>query len=193
VTANLGLLVVIGVLYSCGVYLLLERSVTRVLLGVLLLGNATNLLLLTAGGPAGDPALVGRFAEEGMADPLAQGMVLTAIVITMGLAAFVLALTYRAFTLTRADAIEDDPEDVTVAHRRRADAPDRDRSESARRGGDTAAGDRFGAAITKDVLVDTELPPLEGDTELAPLEGDTELAPLEGDEDDPGSRGGAHP
>jgi hypothetical protein len=82
---------------------------------------------------------------------------------------------------------------VTVAHRRRADAPDRDRSESARRGGDTAAGDRFGAAITKDVLIDTELPPLEGDTELPPLEGDTELAPLEGDEDDPGSRGGAHP
>lgn len=170
-TANLGLLVVIGLLYSCGVYLLLERSVTRVLLGVLLLGNATNLLLLTAGGQDGDPALVGRFAEEGMADPLAQGMILTSIVITMGLAAFVLALTYRAFTLSRADTIEDDPEDVTVAHRTPAGAPDRDRSDDGRAGGDTAAGDRFGVVITKDVLVDTELPPLE-DTELPPLEDD---------------------
>lgn len=159
-SADLGMLVVIGLLYSCGVYLLVERSVTRVLLGVLLMGNATNLLLLTAGGPGGDPPLVGRFAQEGMADPLAQGMVLTAIVITMGLAAFVLALTYRSFALSREDAIKDDPEAFTVAHRTRSGAPDRDRSDDVATGADTVAGDRFGVPITKDLLEDTELPDL---------------------------------
>ena len=61
-SANIGLLAVIGVLYAAGVYLLLERSLTRILLGVLLIGNATNLLLLTAGGhaPADRRWLVGR-------------------------------------------------------------------------------------------------------------------------------------
>jgi len=128
-SANLGLLVVVGLLFACGVYLLVEHSVTRVLLGVLLMGNATNLLLLTAGGPDGNPPLVGSFPQAGMADPLAQGMVLTAIVITMGLAAFVLALTYRSFTLSARDAIEDDPEAAKVSNRAVADAPDRDRSD----------------------------------------------------------------
>lgn len=156
-SANLGLLVVIGLLFSAGVYLLVERSITRVLLGVLVLSNATNLLLLTAGGPEGDPPLVGRFTVEGFADPLAQAMILTAIVITMGLAAFVLALIYRAYTLLSADAISDDPEDRTVARRTAVDAPDRDRSDDPRSGADTPQGDRFGAPLTKDRLND--LPP----------------------------------
>lgn len=138
-SANLGLLVVVGLLFACGVYLLVERSVTRVLLGVLLMGNAANLLLLTAGGPAGEPALVGKYDQAAMADPLAQGMVLTAIVITMGLAAFVLALTYRSYTLSARDAIDDDPESARVSRRTAADAPDRDRSEDSRPGRGAAA------------------------------------------------------
>jgi multicomponent Na+:H+ antiporter subunit C len=130
VSANLGLLVVVGLLFACGVYLLIERSVTRVLLGILLMGNGANLLVLTAGGRDGDPALVGRFPQDRMADPLAQGMVLTAIVITMGMAAFVLALTYRSYSLSARDALEDDPEATKVARRSEADAPDRDRNPS---------------------------------------------------------------
>ena len=129
-SANLGLLVVVGLLFACGVYLLIERSVTRVLLGILLMGNGANLLVLTAGGRDGDPALVCRFPQDRMADPLAQGMVLTAIVITMGMAAFVLALTYRSYSLSVRDALEDDPEATKVARRSEADAPDRDRNPS---------------------------------------------------------------
>src|SRR6478735_8031528 len=110
-------LVLIGGLISCGVYLLLERNLTRMLLGLLLIGNGINLLILTVGGPSGNPPVRGRTSagETTTADPLAQAMILTAIVITMGIAAFVLALTYRSYRLTTAEEIDDDPEDTRVA------------------------------------------------------------------------------
>jgi multicomponent Na+:H+ antiporter subunit C len=111
-------LVLIGGLTSIGVYLLLERNLTRMLLGLLLIGNAINLLILTVGGPSGNPPVRGRTSDgqTTTADPLAQGMILTAIVITMGIAAFVLALTYRAYRLTTAEEVSNDPEDTRVAH-----------------------------------------------------------------------------
>lgn len=144
-SANLGLLVVVGLMFSCGVYLLVERSVTRVLLGVLLMGNAVNLLLLTAGGGDGEPVFFRGSSEKGrFADPLAQAMILTAIVITMGLAAFVLALGYRAFTLLTQDRIADDPEDAKVGDRKVADAPDRDRSDDPVTGEPGPGGDAYG-------------------------------------------------
>ena len=117
-------LVLIGVLTSCGVYLLLERNLTRMLLGLLLFGNAVNLLILTVGGPAGNPPIRGRSSEgrTSVADPLAQGMILTAIVITMGIAAFVLALAYRSYRLTTAEDVGDDPEDSRVAHQSKDEA-----------------------------------------------------------------------
>ena len=62
-TPTVVLPVIIGGLYAAGVYLLLDRSLTRVLLGFLLLGNATNLLLLSAGGPAGLRADPRAYAE----------------------------------------------------------------------------------------------------------------------------------
>jgi multicomponent Na+:H+ antiporter subunit C len=110
-------LLLIGGLTSAGVYLLLERTLTRMLLGLLLIGNAVNLLILTAGGPAGNPPVRGRtsIGESATADPLAQGMILTAIVITMGVAAFVLALTYRSYRLNADEDVDDDVEDTRVA------------------------------------------------------------------------------
>ncbi|MFC8526574.1 MULTISPECIES: Na(+)/H(+) antiporter subunit C [Nocardia] len=124
-TANLTLLVVIGVLVACGVYLILERAVSKMLLGMILFGNAVNLLILTVGGPDGNPPLRNaEAADQDMADPLAQAMVLTAIVITMGLTAFVLALAYRARMLTTTDDVPDDPEDADVAGRREREDPE---------------------------------------------------------------------
>jgi multicomponent Na+:H+ antiporter subunit C len=110
-------LVLIGALTSCGVYLLLERNLTRMLLGLLLIGNALNLLILTVGGASGNPPLRGRTSAGATttADPLAQGMILTAIVITMGIAAFVLALTYRSYRLTTAEEVDNDLEDARVS------------------------------------------------------------------------------
>ena len=109
-------LVIIGGLTSCGVYLLLSRNLTRMLLGLLLVGNAVNLLILTVGGETGNPPIRGRTSgsETTTADPLAQGMILTAIVIAMGIAAFVLALTYRSFRLTTQEEVDTDPEDARL-------------------------------------------------------------------------------
>ncbi|MGW4088442.1 Na(+)/H(+) antiporter subunit C [Nocardia sp. NPDC004750] len=123
-TANLTLLVVIGILVACGVYLLLERAVSKMLLGLILFGNAVNLLILTAGGGRGKPPIRGTADTEEMADPLAQAMLLTAIVITMGIAAFVLALAYRAYMLTTSDDVANDQEDVDVARRRAGEDPE---------------------------------------------------------------------
>ncbi|CAN3126838.1 Na(+)/H(+) antiporter subunit C [Mycobacterium sp. smrl_JER01] len=110
-------LIVIGVLTSAGVYLLLERNLTRMLLGLLLISNAINLLILNAGGPPGNPPVRGRTSgtEAATADPLAQGMILTAIVITMGVAAFVLALTYRSYRINTIEEVSNDPEDTRVS------------------------------------------------------------------------------
>ncbi|MBI3214525.1 MAG: Na(+)/H(+) antiporter subunit C [Mycobacterium sp.] len=110
-------LILIGALTSCGVYLLLERNLTRMLLGLLIIGNAINLLILSVGGPSGNPPVRGRTSagQTATADPLAQAMILTAIVISMGLAAFVLALTYRSYRLTTAEDVENDEEDLRVA------------------------------------------------------------------------------
>ena len=111
---NLVLVVTIGVLFAAGVYLLLERSLSRVLIGVILIGNGANLLFLVAGGAAGRPPIVGD-TDEPMSDPLPQAMVLTAIVITLGMTAFLLALAYRSWQLHRHDEVQDDVEDRRIA------------------------------------------------------------------------------
>ncbi len=115
-TTFLAPLVLIGGLTSVGVYLLLDRSLTRMLLGLLLVGNAVNLLILTVGGASGNPPVRGRVSDghTATADPLAQGMILTAIVITMGIAAFVLSLIYRNYRLTTDEEVVNDPEDTRV-------------------------------------------------------------------------------
>lgn len=117
-SAPVASLVAIALMISCGVYLVLERSLTRMLLGVLLISNAVNLLILVGAGPPGDPPVRGRTTSLGreiIADPLAQAMILTAIVITMGVAAFMLALAYRSYQLTAAEEIARDAEDLRVA------------------------------------------------------------------------------
>ncbi|PWD50909.1 Na(+)/H(+) antiporter subunit C [Serinibacter arcticus] len=115
-TPSIVLVVVMGVLVATGVYLLLERSLTRVLIGVALVGNGVNLLILTMGGAAGAPPLVGASGEP-MSDPLPQALVLTAIVITLGFTAFILAMAYRSWQLHGHDEVQDDVEDRRIARR----------------------------------------------------------------------------
>jgi len=111
---SLALVLVIGVLVAAGVYLLLERSLTRVLVGVVLIGNGANLLFLVASGAAGGAPIVGTTPEDEMSDPLPQAMVLMAIVITLGMTAFLLALAYRSWQLHRHDEVQDDVEDQRI-------------------------------------------------------------------------------
>ena len=122
-TPNLLLIVVIGVLVAAGVYLLLERSLSRVLIGIILIGNGVNLSLLVAGGAAGGPPIVGTTPTEQMSDPLPQAMVLTAIVITLGMTAFLMALAYRSWQLHRHDEVQDDVEDRRIARIAALDEP----------------------------------------------------------------------
>jgi multicomponent Na+:H+ antiporter subunit C len=108
---------VVAVLYGVGVYLLLQRTLTRIIVGLALLGHGANLLLLLAGGPPGLVPILGKGDEvEGnFADPLPQALVLTAVVIGFGVMAFMLALSYRSWALTRDDEVEDDIEDRRIA------------------------------------------------------------------------------
>lgn len=120
-SVNVFLVVVVGVMVGCGVTLCLERSLTRILVGFVLIGNGINVLFLISSGEAGTAPLIGA-SDEPMSDPLPQAMALTAIVITMGVAAFGLALAYRAWQLTGTDDVQDDLEDEFI--RRRAEADD---------------------------------------------------------------------
>ncbi|QWL27466.1 Na(+)/H(+) antiporter subunit C [Rathayibacter toxicus] len=122
-SVTLVLVLVMAVMYAAGVYQMLERSLTRILIGFLLVGNATNILILLMGGRSGiapfvtDDRSFEQIATE-MADPLPQALILTAIVITFGVSAFLLAMIYRRSRVADADQVEDDETDASV----RADA-----------------------------------------------------------------------
>ena len=138
---SLALLLTAGVLITCGVYLVLERTLSRIVLGFVLLGNGVNLLFIIAAGPLGSPPFEGSGDPEGMTDPLPFAMVLTAIVISLGITAFGLALSYRAWQLFGHDEVPDDVEDRRVLRRRRRRTEDAEHlpwsqalSEESRRG-----------------------------------------------------------
>lgn len=103
-----------GVLFAAGVYLILERSLTRILVGILLMSNATALLFILISGPYRGVPIIGMSPEDQMSDPLPQAMFLTAIVIGLGLTGFVLALAHRTWQLNRNDEVQDDIEDRRI-------------------------------------------------------------------------------
>lgn len=121
------MILVVAVLYGTGVYLLLQRNLSRIVIGLGLLGHGANLLLLLAGGRAGDAPLVEDLGGP-YADPLPQALALTAIVITFGVSAFLLALAYRSWVLNRSDEVEDDVEDRRIAAMIAARSEDEDES-----------------------------------------------------------------
>jgi len=114
-SVNVTLLLVMAVLFAAGIYQLTERSLTRVLLGIVLMGNAVNLLILAMGGVGGAPPIVGDGEPSGQSDPLPQALILTAIVITFAVTAFMLGIIYRSWWLSRRDEIQVDAEDLRVA------------------------------------------------------------------------------
>ena len=108
-------------LFGCGTYLLLQRQLTRILIGLALLAHGANLLIVLAAGRRGEPTFIGLGDEGGFLDPLPQAFVLTAIVITFGVTGFLLALAYRSWVLTHDDEVQDDIEDRLVARRTAAE------------------------------------------------------------------------
>ena len=105
-----------GALFAAGVYLILQKLLSRIIVGLGLIAHAANLVLLGSGGAPGDPPVIEPGAGP-YSDPLEQALVLTAIVITFGITAFLLALAYRSYIEQGSDEVEDDVEDVRIAHK----------------------------------------------------------------------------
>lgn len=104
------LAVLIGVLYSCGFYMILRRCPVKLILGLVLLSQSANLLVFTAGGlHRGDPPLIPESAERlspPYADPLPQALILTAIVIGFAILAFALVLFHKTYKTIAADDLD---------------------------------------------------------------------------------------
>lgn len=102
--------VAIGILYATAIYMMLRRSIVKLVIGLMLLSNAANLLIFTtAGMTRGAPPLIpeGMSAPVGMvADPLPQAVVLTAIVIAFSVLAFAVVLIRRAYEVVKADDLD---------------------------------------------------------------------------------------
>ena len=103
-------------LFGVGTYLVLQRQLSRIVIGIGLLGHGTNVLFVISARGGGEPPFAGG-DDRHFTDPLPQALALTAIVITFGVTAFLLALAYRSWIVTRHDEVEDDLEDRFIARR----------------------------------------------------------------------------
>ena len=105
---------VVGCLFAVALYLLLSKHIIRMLLGVVLLGNAVNILIFTAGRITSvAPPLIPGDASVPLTDvanPLPQALVLTAIVISFGMTAVVVMVALGAYLSSEDDHIDDRPE-----------------------------------------------------------------------------------
>ncbi|HEY1117932.1 MAG TPA: NADH-quinone oxidoreductase subunit K [Acidimicrobiales bacterium] len=100
-------------LIGIGTYLVLQHTLSRIIIGLALISHGGNVLLMSAG--RGAPPLVGSGDPDGFADPLAQALSLTAIVITFGVSALLLALAYRSWVINHDDEVQDDVGDRAIA------------------------------------------------------------------------------
>lgn len=105
------LALMIGTLYAAGIYMILRRSLVKLIIGVILLGNGANLLIFLLGRIAkGHPPIIPEDSKvflEAYTDPLPQALILTAIVISFGLQAFAIILVKRAHKVVRTDDLDD--------------------------------------------------------------------------------------
>jgi len=101
---------VIGITFACAVYLLLQRSLGQLIIGLALLSTAANLFIFVASGlgegaaPLVDPST--NATPPGAGDPLPQALILTAIVIGFGVLAFFITLAYRVYRITGTDDLD---------------------------------------------------------------------------------------
>lgn len=133
-------------LFGLGTWLLLQRRLTRIVIGLGLIGHGTNILLLTSGGGGGLPPVIGTGDQDEFADPLPQALALTAIVITFGVTAFLLAMAYRSWQLTHDDVVADDIEDRRVQRRRGQDELDDVQAADLEAGSDSSGDARADAS-----------------------------------------------
>lgn len=105
------LVFLIGSLYASGIYMMLRRSMVKLLIGIILLGNGANLLIfllgrITKGKPPVITDVSGLFTDL-YADPVPQALILTAIVISFGVQSFAIVLLKRVYVLINSDDLDD--------------------------------------------------------------------------------------
>ena len=105
---ELVLAIVAGLLYASGLYLMLRRRLAQLIIGLSLLSNGTNILILSAAGVTrAKPPLISEGMTSGhFADPVPQSLILTAIVIGFGVLAFSLVLAHRVHQSAGSDDID---------------------------------------------------------------------------------------
>lgn len=98
---NLLLSITVGVLFAASIYMILRRSVVKLIIGLVLLGHGANLLIFLSSGllrgsppliPEGETELTGAYS-----DPLPAALILTAIVISFGIVSFAAVLVKRVY------------------------------------------------------------------------------------------------
>ncbi len=114
----------ISLIFGAGAYLILQRNLVRVVIGIVLISNAANLFIVAAGITRGQAPIYPLREGSEVSDPLVQAMVLTAIVIGSSVAALLLALSYRLYTSHNTI----DVEDISRAEAEAAEALERDES-----------------------------------------------------------------
>ena len=97
--------ILIGLLFFAAVYLMLSKSLLRIIVGTGLLSHGAHLLILTMGGLGGESPPVVAEGVTDYADPLPQALILTAIVISFGVTAFFLTIAYRAYQELHTDDV----------------------------------------------------------------------------------------
>lgn len=99
--------IIAGGLFACAIYLLLQKSLLRVVFGTVIISHAAHLLILTMGKlNRGAPPVL----TEGVTtytDPLPQALILTSIVISFGVTSLLLVLAYRAYQTNQTDNFEE--------------------------------------------------------------------------------------
>jgi multicomponent Na+:H+ antiporter subunit C len=104
------LAIIVGLLYASGMYLMLRRSLVKLVVGLVLLGNGVNLLIFLLGGLVrGKPPIIpatDSILGQVYADPVPQALILTAIVISFGLQSFAIVLIKRAYIVVNTDDLD---------------------------------------------------------------------------------------
>ena len=102
------LALVAGGLYAAGLYLMLRRRLAQLIIGLSLLSNGSNILILSAAGVtrAKPPLIAPGVSPDQFADPVPQSLILTAIVIGFGVLAFSLVLSHRLHQSVKSDDID---------------------------------------------------------------------------------------
>ena len=116
----LALSVVIAVVFGSGTFLIMQRDLLRLVVGVVLVSNSAVLFIIAAGLSRGE-APIYPLGDEETSDPLVQAMALTALVIGSSVAALLLALVYRLYVAH--DSV--DMDDISDAEMREAEALER--------------------------------------------------------------------